>query len=111
MRTLLEIIEEVEDGGRPDYEELRYALLAYRAMFIMDHNNLLQELTSGKETPQFLKKMRADNSFNMLKNALIKSPKEWLGPNYDPDSQDYQSSRKLSRKILDKFMEDRNNMN
>jgi len=104
MRTLLEIIEEVKDGGKPDYDELRYALLAYQSMFVMDHNKLLNELTSEKDTKPFIKKMMADNSFNMFKTALNKSPKEWLGWNNDPDNPDYQSSRKLSEKIFNKVM-------
>jgi hypothetical protein len=104
MRTLFKIIEEVKSGGKPDYEELRYALLAYQSMFTMDHNNLLKELTDEKETPPFLKKIKANNSFNMVKAALNKSPKEWLGWNHDPDNPDYQRSRKISEKIFNKFI-------
>ena len=104
MRILLEIIEEVKDGGRPDYDELRYALLAYQAMFFFDHKNLLEELTREKPRQRFIKKMMADNSFNMLKNALNKSPKEWLGPNHDPDNQGCQEFRKSANKLFDKVV-------
>ena len=101
-RTLLEIIEEVKDGGKPNYDELRYALLAYQSMLFFDHTNLLEELTKEKPTPDFLKKMKADNSFNMLKNALNKSPKEWVGPNHDPDNPECQKLRKSANKLFKK---------
>lgn len=104
MRTLFEIIEEVKDGGKPDYDELRYALLAYQSMFVMDHNKLLNELTSEKETKPFIKKMMAQNSFDMYKKALNKSPKEWLGPNYDPDNPDCQKFHKMAGKLFDKVI-------
>lgn len=32
MKTLHEIIEETKDGGRPDYDELRYALVEMCAL-------------------------------------------------------------------------------
>ena len=32
MRTLYEIVEDVRDNKKPDYEEIRYALLVYNLL-------------------------------------------------------------------------------
>ena len=104
MRTLYEIISDVKDGLKPDYEEIRYALLVYEFMFNMDHRVLREELMKEKETSAFIKKMRADNSFDMFKNALNKSPKDYVGVNSDPDNPEYQKFRKLGEKLSDKVI-------
>ena len=105
MRTLFEIITDVKDGEKPDYEEIRYALLVYEFMFNMDHRVLQEELLREKDSPGFIKKMRVDNSFDMFKKALGKSPKEYLGPNHDPENTEYQKHRKIGKKILNKIID------
>lgn len=104
MRTLFEIIEEVKDNKRPDYEELRYALLVYNFMMFMDHKNLREELLSEKRSSEFIRKFKAQNSHDMFRNALSKSPKDYLGWNEDPENPEYQKRRKLSEKIYDNFL-------
>ena len=104
MRNLIDIIEDVKDNKRPDYEELRYALLVYNFLFNMDHRVLREILLSDKEIPKFIKELKAQNSFDMAKNALNKSPKEYLGWNSDPENPDYQKFRKMGNKLLDKVL-------
>lgn len=101
MRILAEIIEDVKSGKEVSNEELKYSLLVYESMFNMDHRNLRESLISEKVNP-LVNKLRADNSFNMFKNALNRSPKEYLGWNNDPDNPEYQKRRKIGLKILDK---------
>lgn len=79
MRILLEIIGDVIDGKKPSHDECYYALKAYRAMLNIDHRHLREELLSEKRSPEFIRKMKAETSFDMYKGALSKSPKEWLG--------------------------------
>lgn len=107
MRTLIEIIEEAKDGIMPTHEECYYAMLAYSSMLYFDHKALQDELLSEKETPKFIKEMKAQNSFDMLKGALNKSPKEWLGDSHDPMKPEYQKFRKAAGKLLDKVMNSR----
>lgn len=104
MRTLFEIIEDVKDNKKPDYEELRYALLVYSFMFNMDHRNLREELLQEERTAKFIRELKAQNSFDMAKNALNKSPKEYLGWNSDPENPDYQKFRKAGDKLIEKIM-------
>ena len=104
MRTLYEIIEDVKDNKKPDYEEIRYALLVYNFLFNMDHRDLRNELMSEKRGSEFIRKIKADNSFNMAKTALNKSPKEYIGSD-DPENPEYQKFRRMGNKLLDKLLD------
>lgn len=107
MRTLFEIIEDVKDGKKPDYDEILYSLLVYQNLFSMDHRNLREELMKEKVSPAFLRQMKVENSFNAYKNALNKDPKEFLGWNNDPENPSYQEFRKLGNEIVDKFLDEK----
>ena len=104
MRTLYEIVEDVKDNKKPDYEEIRYALLVYNFMFNMDHRLLREELLEEERPAKLIREMKAQNSFDMAKNALNKSPKEYLGWNYDPENPEYQKCREMSNKIFNNFL-------
>lgn len=103
MRTLYEIIEDVKDNKKPDYEEIRYALLVYNFLFNMDHRNLRNELLAEPRSPEFARKLKAENSFNIAKSAMSKSPKEYIGSN-DPENPEYQKLRKAGNKLIDKII-------
>ena len=107
IRTLLEIIDDAKGGNMPSHEECYYAMLAYDAMFLMDHNKLLNEFTREKPRQGPLRRALAENSFKMYQGALAKSPKEWLGPNHDPMAPECQQRRKVSLAIWDKFQAQR----
>lgn len=107
MRTLYEIIEDVKDNKKPDYEEIRYALLVYNFLFNMDHRNLREELLKEERPAKFIRELKAQNSFDMAKNALNKSPKDYIGSD-DPENLEYQKFRKMGNKLLDKFMNKEN---
>ena len=51
----------------------------------MDHRHLREELLKEERPAKFIREMKAQNSFDMAKNALNKSPKEYLGWNDDPE--------------------------
>jgi tRNA splicing ligase len=103
MRTLYEIIEDVKDNKKPDYEEIRYVLLVYNFLFNIDHRNLRKELLAEPRSPEFARKLKADNSFNMAKTALNTSPKKYIGGD-DPENPEYQKFRKLGNKLIDKII-------
>jgi hypothetical protein len=105
VRNLLDIIEFAKDGHMPTHEECFYGMLAYQAMFNMDHQNLIDVLMDDKPKQDFIKKLKAENSHKMLQAALSKSPKDWLGANWDPLQEQCQKQRQMHKKIFDKFME------
>lgn len=102
MRTLYEIVESAKDGQMPSHEECYWAMLALDAMLIIDHTSLRDILTRDKELSPLFKKMKAENSHNMFRNALNKSPKDWLGPNHDPSNPECQRMRKIAFGVLAK---------
>lgn len=104
MRSLYEIITDAKDGNMPTHEECYYAMLAYDAMFYFDHKNLLETLLAEKQSPDFIRKLRADNSHKMYSGAMGKSPKEWLGWNNDPANPEYQKMRRAGEKLLNKVI-------
>ena len=104
MRTLYEIINDAKDGIRPSADECYYALLAYESMMTMDHGKLRNILSSEKPLPKFIAELELNNSHNMYRNALNKSPQDWLGWNYDPANPAYQEFRRVGGKILDKVI-------
>ena len=108
MRKLEDIMEDILLGKEPTYEELYYSLLVYRFMFNMDHNNLKKELIGDKVSNEIIKKMKAQNSHDMLKGALSKSPKEYLGWKNDPKNPEYKERRVIANKVLDKVIERHN---
>ena len=67
------------DGKMPSHEECYWALQAYRFMLNMDHRHLREELLRDVRSPEVIRRMKAEASFDMYKGALSKSPKEWLG--------------------------------
>ena len=107
MRTLGEISEAVRSNERPDYEELRYAVLAYQALTTFDSRALMRLSEAEREQ----KKPMLSNSavfqyrehFTRFKLALAKSPQEWVGWNNDPANPEFQKHRAIGLKLLDRF--------
>lgn len=108
VRTLFEIIDEAKGGGRPEYDELRYALVALDALHNFDTRELMRlgaMYRDGKKFCITLDPWRSyEESFKRIKAALGKSPKEWLGPNNDPDSPLVQKRRAAALKLFDRVM-------
>jgi hypothetical protein len=108
VRTLDQIVESVMKGERPEYEELRYALLAYQSLSTFDRMALMKLAEAEREGKRpFLTRsavFQAEEHFNRMKFALAKSPKEWVGWNNDPDNPEYQKRRAIALKLVDKVM-------
>jgi hypothetical protein len=104
MRTLYEIAEDAKDGNMPSREECYWAMLCFIVLLNSDHTKLIETLLSDKPSPEFIRKMKADNSYNAYRTALNKSPKDYLGPNWDPSNPEYQRFRKIGNKIVNKFI-------
>ncbi|MGG0814971.1 hypothetical protein ABE142_20235 [Paenibacillus alvei] len=79
MRKLGDIVELVKHGGKPEYDELKFALLAYVSMMNIEHLQLREQLLRDRPQPKFIREAKVKNSFDMYKGALETSPKEWLG--------------------------------
>lgn len=109
MKKLIDIIEAVKSNKRPDYEELRYAILALSALHTFEHR-AISKLAEGerKKTRPFLvysAEWQFKESFRRNKSAFNKSPKEWMGWSNDPENPDYQRLRAISNKLIDRVFE------
>lgn len=108
MRTLGEIIEVAKSGERPDYDELRLAVCAIDALMTFDRMAIwkLAEAESEAKKPFLVYSAvwQRDENFGRVKRALEKSPKDFLGPNYDPDSPDVQARRRMSAALVENIL-------
>lgn len=102
MKTLFEIIEAVKDGERPEYDELRYALLAMDFLETDLHQFLLMDLY-GKDKLQGWDKKRFEMKYEQHQKALGIDPKTYVG-SFDPDFPGRQEERAAYKQIFDKFM-------
>lgn len=99
MRTLGTIIEEARDGNKPHPDELRYALVAVEVLRRFDQQSFMRVSKNPK-----LAEKEWELHFERWKRATALSPKEWLGPNHDPDSPEVQERRKRSTEIFQKIL-------
>lgn len=98
MRTLFDIIQDVQNGGMPKYDELRYAVCALDALNIF-HSLALHDLAALEQRQDLKEPMHSaefhfHNCFIRTKEAFNLSPKEWLGWQNDPANQAYLDRRK-----------------
>ena len=106
MRTLGDICEMVHSGGRPEYDELRYALQAMQQVMVFDRMAFIKLAEAEREGKKPILVRSAqwqwEEFFRRYKTALEKSPKEWLGPDNDPDSAEVQKRRAVAIKIYER---------
>ena len=91
MKTLREIVEQVSDGGKPDYDDLRYSVVALGALRGFDQRALMKLAEGKREGKKPILSYDAEHqlreSFNRAKNAFSKPPKEYVGSAHDPDKE------------------------
>lgn len=105
MRTLEEIVDLARSGDKPEYDELRYAVCAMQSLLIFDSRSLMRLAERADEGKSIatLAKVEFEEWFRRMKGANTKSPKDWLGPNNDPDNPAFQERRKQSTAIYEAF--------
>ena len=102
MRTLFEIVEAVKDGGCPEYDELRYALLATDFLLTDISQFVLMDLY-GKGKLDDRDKKRYEMKYEHRRKALNTDPKIYVG-SFDPDAPGRQEERAMFKRVFDKFM-------
>lgn len=107
-KSLDQILQETRTGGRPEYDELRYALLAMEALFTFASRGISNLALAQHENKAPLLVYSAafqhDENRRRLGAALSKPPKEWLGPNHDPDDPAVQERRKAAVRLFESMM-------
>ena len=98
MRTLGEIVDMAKDGRKPEYDELRYAVVALAALQHFDMNGLRRV----RKLPT-LAAHEHEESWRRLQTAYNKPPKDYVGAEHDPDDPEVQARIRASRKLFEKI--------
>ena len=108
MRKLGEIIEAAKSGERPEYDELRLAVCAMDALMTFDRMAIWKlaegEAEGKKPFMVWSAVFQRQENFDRVKRAMAKTPREYLGPNNDPDSPAVQARRQASIALFDKLL-------
>ena len=104
MKTLSQILDEVQDGKKPDYDDLRYALIAMKALHHFS-SDAIRKLWQREKEGKYRKGLfgleyQANEQFNRFKAALALPPKQYVGPSHDPDTAECQRWNRISKGIL-----------
>jgi hypothetical protein len=100
MHTLLDTIRDIKDNKKPDYEDLRYAVLALLKLNAVTQS-ILEDVSSDTPVGSLASKKRKIKL--LFSQALITSPKEFVGWKDDPENPEYQRYRQVSKRILNRF--------
>ena len=105
--TLHQIICDVRDGKRPDYEDLRYAICALEALTTFD------EMAFEKlaEAEQELKRpflttsavWQYEESLDRHRRARAVHPKTYVGWNNDPDNPEFLKRRQAAIELVERL--------
>lgn len=100
MRSYLDIIIDLKEGRKPDYEEVRLAcLMANNLLFFTEQDlKLIIEPKVSHVIKELVKKSIEGRFY-----AKKKSPEDYLG-NHHPDNPEQKKFMELSNKILDKVL-------
>ena len=99
-RTLDEILTIAHDGGRPEYDDLLYALLVMDALSIFDFS-IIAKLAFEALGPE-RREQYAEESFQRRKRSLAIAPHRYLGWEHDPVNSEHQRERQIALRLWNK---------
>ena len=113
MRATCEILADLKDGKEVPYEELRMALLALDGLVFLFKQDTKHLLKGGIGADMVKRMNYSDTKTSSMElgtpswywNAIKKDPIEWLGPKNIPGTHEYDKHYKLSKSLLDKFLD------
>lgn len=103
MRTLNEIIVDLKDGKKVEYEEARLGLLAVNGLLFFAEQDIKHLLSDNKLIRDIVRADYQDVAFGRSKRhikALEMSPEDFLGSNH-PDRPEARRIREVSNKLLE----------
>lgn len=108
MRTTAEILADLEENGRPEYEELRMACLVQESLLYFIHNDVRRLLKGGSAAEiTRLEYPDAHAKLGISKRewtAMRMDPCKYLGPDHIPGTPEWSVFHSLSKKILDRAL-------
>lgn len=104
MRSYLDIIIDLKDGKKPDYEEVRLACLMAVNMLFFAESDVKHLMDPAKN--RLVESMIKENVENRFKQKKM-SPEEYLGDHH-PDHQRQKERMAQSEKIWNAFQKHQN---
>lgn len=110
MRKTVEILAELEENGRPEYEELRMACLVQKTLLYFIHNDIKRLLKGGiaaAVTKTSYPKDHAELGIPTYEwKALHSDPEQYLGKDHIPGTPEWEKMHAVAVKIFEKALKD-----
>lgn len=101
MRTLGEILDMVQTGQKPEYDELRLTVEVLRNLLMITGLGGIslppKEDASGIDWT----KIHQEQNIKIFRAACLRSPVDYLGWNNNPDNPEYQKRIKASKRLAE----------
>lgn len=113
MRSTVEILSDIEDGKKPDYEELYMCCLVQKSLMFFARENF-KNLLKGGIMADFVKSKFPDSyaKLGISKdeyNALKMDPYDYLSPEHIPGTPEWERLHKIATRLLKKAMKEVDN--
>ena len=113
MRATCEIIADIKDGIDVEYDELKMACLVLESLIFLYKQDTKHLLKGGIGADMVKRTNYSDTETSSMElgtpswywKAIKKDPIEWLGPKNIPGTHEYDKHYKLSKSLLDKFLD------
>ena len=109
MRPTIDILIDIEDGKKPNYEEVYMACLVQKTLMFFARKNL-KSLLKGGMLAELTAKMKFPDNYAELGiskdeyNALRMDPYEFLSPEHIPGTPEWIKMHKVYNSVLEKFL-------
>lgn len=103
MRSYLDIIIDLKDGLKPDYEEVRLACLMANYLLFFAEKDIERIFSRGSNNNDLQLKL-LESSYNSRIKSRNLTPEKYLG-NHHPDHPEAKASMEMSKKIYEGFLE------
>lgn len=104
MKTLSQIIDAVQAGEKPDYDDLRYTVVALSFLRTRDFMAIMDLAKAKRENKKpFMKwdpEWVAEERFKVFKAAMAMPPIQYVGDSHDPDNPECQKFRAMSLNLI-----------
>lgn len=104
MRDLGEIVDSARTGEKVLKEELIYAVIALSHLSVLDNSAFMAladaEINNKKPVKSYSAEWQAQERINRISRAYKKSPKEFIGKDYDPKIPANRGRLKKAKKLF-----------
>lgn len=101
MKTLYEIYDDIRECRDVNNDDLRLAVLMYRDLLWFANHDV--EILYKDCNKNAFTKMRYEQNVMRYKKALKTVPKEWLGKDNIPGTEEWNSKEKLCEGLLNNY--------